>query len=197
MDIDTNEITLNTGNVGYRVYLGEERILKMNVKKDSEIELVVHTAVREDEIKLFGFESFFSRSVFESLLTVNGIGPKAAMSILDNLEPQTVVEAIISNNYALFLSVSGIGKKTAQRIVLDLQGKIERFSSVTQKPSLISDLQSDNNSQDRIKLMDDAKSALLNLGYQGKTAEKIVRKYIGSGMTLDEIIRKSLSELHQ
>lgn len=197
MDIDNNEITLNTGNIGYRVYLGEGRILKMNIQKDSEIELVVHTAVREDEIRLFGFESFLSRSVFESLLTVNGIGPKAAMSVLDRLEPQTVIEAIFSNDFTPFLNVSGIGKKTAQRIVLDLQGKIEKISSIAYEPSLISEHQSDNNSHEQIKLMNDAKSALLNLGYPGKTAEKVVRKHIGSNMTLDEIIRKSLSELHQ
>ncbi len=125
--IEGNEIVLNCNSVGYRVLVGNNLFQLLQLKIGDERELVIYTSVKEDELKLFGFESFFSRRVFTILLTVNVVGPKAAVNIVDQISAAHIIMSIQQNNFETFLSVSGIGKKTAQRIVLDLQGKLKNI----------------------------------------------------------------------
>ncbi|MBU2514424.1 Holliday junction branch migration protein RuvA [bacterium] len=198
IDIDGNNITVNTGNIGYQVFIGDNVQLQLGIKKGAEVELVIYTSVREDEIKLFGFSSFFVRRVFALLLTVNGIGPKAASSIVDQIDAVTIVSSIRSGNFSPFLSVSGIGKKSAQRIILDLQGKLDRFEipemmGTEENSSEI--LQKDPFNQ--MKVIEDGKSALTNLGFSEKEADRVVRHHFTPGINLGEIIRKSLADLQQ
>ncbi len=200
MNVEGNEVTINTGNIGYCVYLGENRLLEMGIQKDQEVELVVYTIVREDDIRLFGFDSFLNRTIFSVMLGVSGIGPKAAISIVDNLEPTQVVTAIQHGDYNPFLSISGIGKKTAQRIVLDLQGKLdtnlkEMVADNATAPEPANRKTGETVSQ--FKILEDAKSALSNLGFTEREADKVLKQHIKSGLSLDEIIRKSLAELRQ
>jgi Holliday junction DNA helicase RuvA len=200
LHIEKNEITVNTGNIGYSVFIGENRLLQMGVQKDKEIELVIYTLVREDEIRLFGFDSFLSRSVFMILLSVNGIGPKAAANIIDKLEPNTIIAAIKKGDHFPFLAVSGIGKKTAQRIILDLQGKLDSFVTDQVGSEVEMDKQPKGNEPEQLtplKLIKDAKSALSNLGFTDREADRVVRQHLNPGISLDEIIRKSLAELRQ
>mgnify|MGYP005632427057 FL=1 len=123
MEVDGNEIILNVNDVGYQVIVGEHTLSKMACSVGEVAEFVIYTGVKEDEIKLYGFETFLDRKIFLMLLTVNGVGPKAALSIIDQMEPTQVLFAIQQNDSRPFLNVSGIGKKTAQRIIGDLQGK--------------------------------------------------------------------------
>ncbi len=198
LDIDGNEVILNSGNVGYRVILGDNYIYQIGLKKGDETEIAVYTAVREDEIRLFGFDSFFTRKVFVLLLGVNGVGPKAAMNIVDQLESAQVLVSIRHNDVNPFLGVSGIGKKTAQRIILDLQGKIDQFDNLAVLPEY-SDSTGTNLDDSKIQsqLMKDAGSALSNLGFLEKEADRVIRKHAKPGVTLNEIIRKSLADLRQ
>ncbi len=200
LNIEGNEVTINTGNIGYCVFVGENRLLQMGIQIDQEVELVVYTIVREDDIRLFGFDSFLSRTVFSIMLGVNGIGPKAAINIVDKLDPGQVILAIQSGDYHPFLSISGIGKKTAQRIILDLQGKLDNIlnelsdkEKITANPNLFG--QNDQHSQ--YKIIEDAKSALSNLGFTEREADRVIKLHIKPGLSLDEIIRKSLAELRQ
>ena len=131
---------------------------------------------------------------------MNGVGPKAAINILDKLEPDQIIGAIQNSDYNVFLDISGIGKKTAQRIILDLQGKLD---------SLMNDLilegvnlentpnNPESNQMAAIKLVEDAKSALSNLGFTEREADNAVRHQLKPGVGLDEIIRNSLAELRQ
>ena len=198
LDIDENEVTIDTGNIGYRVHIGENRLLQMGIEKESEAEMVIYTIVREDEIRLFGFDSFFSRKIFDILLSVNGVGPKAAISILDCLEPQQIVMSIQNGDHTPFLTISGIGKKTAQRIILDLQGKMEKLEMPGNQdsPGTVSSVHQKNQAN-HIGLVADAKSALSNLGFTDKDADRVVRKHLKPGLGLNEIIRKSLADLQQ
>ena len=198
LNIDGNSITINTGNIGYNVFLGENRLSKMEIGLNQEVELVIYTHVREDEIRLFGFDTFFARSVFLILLGVNGVGPKAALNIIDKLDPKQVIIAIQTGDFSLFQQVSGIGKKTAQRIVLDLQGKID--SKMMDQVDLSNIKKNDadfTRNEKQTRIVEDAKSALSNLGFSEKEADRAVRKHLGKQATLDEVIRKALIDLRQ
>ena len=200
INIDGNEVTINAGNIGYCVFLGDNRLLQMGIQKDQEIELVVYTVVREDEIRLFGFDSFVSRNLFVILMSVSGIGPKAAMNIVDRLEAQQIVNAVQTGDISPFLSISGIGKKTAQRIILDLQGKMDGFSRLLpgndqKNRRSIAGLQ--DKGKMPLTVLEDAKSALSNLGFSEREADRVIRQHLKPGIELDEIIRKSLADLRQ
>jgi holliday junction DNA helicase RuvA len=197
LHIDGSEITVNTGNIGYNVYLGTTQLLKLGVKKNEEVELVIYTLVREDEIRLYGFESFFARSIFLLLLGVSGVGPKAAINIVDKLDPHLIISAIQSGDHSPFQSVSGIGKKTAQRIILDLQGKIDESLLMQSNPGKLKEFQSNEEGANQYNLIEDAISALSNLGFSEREADKITRKHLSPGVSLDDIIRKALVDLQQ
>ena len=198
IEIDSNEVILDVNNVGYQIIVGEQTLGKMACVVGEVAEFVIYTGVKEDEIKLYGFESFLVRKIFLMLLAVNGVGPKAAINIVDQLEPAQILFAIQQNDSQAFLTVSGIGKKTAQRIIVDLQGKSDQIISEHDLSGTDSEYKnvketeySDHN------LLKDAKSALSNLGFSPREAEKMVKKHLLPGITLDEIIRKCLSEVRQ
>lgn len=198
MEIDGNEIILDVNNVGYQVIVGEQTLNKVGCIVGKTAEFVVYTAVKEDEIKLYGFESFLVRKVFLMLLSVNGVGPKAAISIVNQMEPQQVLFAIQQNDSQAFLTVSGIGKKTAQRIVVDLQDKsdqiIREFDIKASPMGIYSTRKVKYGDQN---LLNDAISALSNLGFSTREAEKTVKKHLVPGINLNEIIRECLAELRQ
>lgn len=114
---------LEVNGVGYRLNMSTSSLAALPACGD---EVTVHTYlhVREDELSLFGFESDYERTVFESLLTVSGVGTKVALSVLSALDPAQLVGAIASQDVALLSSVPGVGKKTAQRMILDLESKL-------------------------------------------------------------------------
>lgn len=198
VNIDGNEVILNTNNVGYQVFIESNLIQRRGIKVGETNEFVVYTAVREDEIKLFGFDTFFDRKIFTMLLGVNGVGPKVAAKIVDQLTSTQVILAIKNNECYPLTEVPGVGKKTAQRIILDLQEKIENLGKWGENIEQVLhdkiDLQENKN---QIEIKNDARSALANLGFSDKEVERVIRKYIKQGATLDGILRKCLAELTQ
>lgn len=195
IEADENEIIVNTNGVGYRVIVGSNLKIQVPHNVGDEIELAVYTSVKEDGIRLFGFQNFFSRKVFVLLLNVNGIGPKVALNIVDQLGAADIIRALRSGDAIAFTRVSGVGKKTAQRVILDLQGKMELLQLSKQE---IEDLAI---SEDRPGLPEqetisvDAVSALANLGFSVKEAEKAIAKHLTDEISLDGLIRKCLSDL--
>jgi holliday junction DNA helicase RuvA len=115
---------LDVGGVGYRLLMSTRSLAALPAEGDS---VTIHTYlhVREDELTLYGFESEEERELFERLITVSGIGPKVALAILSALRPDALRGAIARDDVALLSSVPGIGKKTAQRLVLELRDKLE------------------------------------------------------------------------
>ena len=195
--IEGNEIVLNCGNVGYQVLVGSNLFRLFDLKVGEERELVVYTLVKEDELRLFGFASFFSRRMFSALLTVNGVGPKAAMNIVDQIPSDQIVSSIRQNHFEPFLSISGIGKKTAQRIVLDLQGKLENWElEGTHGEHAQERAVRNNGSGTKTDLIVDAKSALVNLGFTEREAQRAIGKYAADKLDLDGLIRRCLDNLH-
>lgn len=154
-------IVIDVHGVGYQVVFANPYRLQDSLKK--QIKVLVQQVVREDSITLYGFISSEERELFQRLISVSGIGPKSAMSILANDDTEGFMNAVESGNVTYLTKFPGVGKKTAQQIILDLKGKFEALSEVTTK-AVISTNQA---------TLEEAKEALLGLGYSVKEITKI------------------------
>ena len=121
-EIDTKSATLKVGGLGYQVFGTDETLTELRNKKEAS--LFTHLAIRENAEDLYGFLSKEDRDFFRLLITVPGIGPKSALAVLNVISVKTLLSAISKNDVSYLTKVSGIGKKTADKIILELQGKI-------------------------------------------------------------------------
>ena len=154
-------IVVDVHGVGYQVVFANPYRLQDSLKK--QIKVLVQQVVREDSITLYGFISSEERELFQRLISVSGIGPKSAMSILANDDTEGCVNAVESGNVTYLTKFPGVGKKTAQQIILDLKGKFEAVPEETTK-AVVSTNQA---------TLEEAKEALLGLGYSAKEITKI------------------------
>lgn len=154
-------IVVDVHGVGYQVVFANPYRLQDSLKK--QIKVLVQQVVREDSITLYGFISSEERELFQRLISVSGIGPKSAMSILANDDTEGFVNAVESGNVTYLTKFPGVGKKTAQQIILDLKGKFEAVPEETTK-AVVSTNQA---------TLEEAKEALLGLGYSAKEITNI------------------------
>jgi len=155
---DDEHAVLEAGGVGFEVSLSGRA--SDALPPEGEVgELYIHTLVREDDISLFGFATRDERHIFLSLMTVNGVGPRNAMSVVSQLQDEEIIQALASANPIPFTKVKGIGKKTAERIVLDLKNKVGKifFGSPVARSSAAVKLAGN---------LLEVESALLALGYK-------------------------------
>src|SRR5450432_2768490 len=155
-----NQAIVETGGVGYDVTITVPTFSDLPAA-GSEIALHIHTHVREDQIALYGFLRPAEKQLFEKLITVSGIGPKLAVTILSGMPADEMVEAIRGNDIARLTRIPGIGKKTAERMVLELRDKLPP-AGVGEGPAV----------PVMSVMEEDVLSALVNLGYQRATAER-------------------------
>lgn len=172
---------LDVGGVGYRLALSTPSLAALPAVGD---EVTVHTYlhVREDELSLFGFESESEKSAFEALITVSGVGPKVALAALSTLDPETLSQAVAMGDVALISSVPGIGKKTAQRIVLDLA---DRLGSVSDGATVTG-----HGSNAAL----DAQEALLAMGFSASEVTLALKDH-PAGTDSQAIVRHALKRL--
>jgi len=168
-------IILNTGSVGYVVNLAGPLLEKCTEGKN--LELYVYTKVREDDISLFGFAKIEELEFFKTVLNVNGVGPKTALEILSQDMDKTKA-AILSNDILFLSKIPGIGKKTAERIIVELKNKLDWVDSMR----LHKDLKTDETKSE------EAVEALVGLGYQRFEIAKILKKMPEEITTTEEII---------
>lgn len=174
-----DEVILSVGGVGYRVRLTAP--LMAEVREGAEAFCYTHLVVREDGWSLFGFKSLEELQLFELLLTVQGVGPRAAMGALSSMEPAAIAGAIAGEQAALLTRIPGVGQKTAQRIVLDLKQKVGAFTdglSIARPGDT------------------DAISALTALGYSVAEAQGAL-KGLDAELTLEEKIFQALQRLSE
>ncbi|HEY0220641.1 MAG TPA: Holliday junction branch migration protein RuvA [Candidatus Paceibacterota bacterium] len=176
LDQDLKSVVLDVGGVGYKVYTN---IALLNTKKGSPLEFWTYLAVRENALDLYGFQSKEEINFFELLITVSGIGPKSALGILSVASLSNLRHAIASGDTSHLTKVSGIGKKNAEKIVLELRDKLE---------GLVTDL-SQSVSHDV-----DALEALKSLGYPEREAREALKKVTDSKDTGDKV-KKALKLL--
>ena len=164
-----NQAIVETGGVGYDVTVSVPTFLDLP-RVGGEVELHVHTHVREDQIALYGFLGLAEKHLFEKLITVSGIGPKLAITILSGMAADEMVGAIRSNDVARLTRIPGIGKKTAERMVLELRDKLPVQGAEDMKvPPAMGEVE------------EDVLSALMNLGYQRATAERALMAVTKNG----------------
>ncbi len=177
-------ITLDVNGVGYVVNISINTFEKISDKTSAS--LFVYTNVKEDSISLFGFYSESEKEMFELLISVNGIGPKLALSILSGIQVDELRHAIVSGDVSRIVSVPGIGRKTAERLVLELKSKV---GSVT----------TDGEEKIPYSIKNEAVAALTTLGYNSKQAEKSVRDVLANepNASLEELIKKALGFLNK
>lgn len=176
------------GQVGYAVSVPQNASYPL-LGMGSQIELFIYTHVREDSFDLYGFSSKFEKSLFLLLLAVNGIGPKSALSILSAAEPQALVDAIVRGDQAYLTHLPGIGKKTAERVVLELRDPIKKKldsgalsgtglakSSTGMGRLAGAPVFSDTSSDGIVR---DAKTALVGLGYRDHEVDSLLNRALG------------------
>ena len=182
---------VETAGVGYQVSVSSHtaRVLP---EPGEPVFLYTHQVVREDALQLYGFADLEERRLFEMLITVSGVGPKVALAALSGLKPAVLARAIREENLAQLVGLPGVGRKTAERLVVELRDKLE----------LAVTAQSDAPPADRGGLpksehFDDAVAALVRLGYSQAQAQDALRKVAGSeaDLSLETLVRQSLARL--
>lgn len=180
-----NQAIVETAGVGYDVTISVPTFSDLP-DAGAEVALHIHTHVREDAIALYGFLRSSEKALFEKLITVSGIGPKLAITILSGMAADEMAAAIRSNDVARLTRIPGIGKKTAERLVLELRDKLPVTipASVTAVPALST-------------VEEDVLSALVNLGYQRAAAEKALATAMKNGKSgsFDALFRETLAAL--
>ncbi|MBQ7347903.1 MAG: Holliday junction branch migration protein RuvA [Clostridia bacterium] len=192
---------VDAGGVGYKLTISGTTYDAMppnrSVKEPPNVSLYTHMAVREDGVELYGFATETELASFKLLITVSGVGPKAAMSILSLLTPEKFALAVCTEDKKTIAKANGIGPKTAARIILELKDKLmkehsgEDLSSIVSSPSGASAVGS---ASVRGKLSE-ATDALIVLGYSKAEALNVLKDLNTDGMELEELIRAALKKL--
>lgn len=179
---DINFVVIDVGGVGYKVFVCEEtldQIRKIGNETEKDINLWTHLAVRENSMDLYGFETKENLELFEMLISVSGIGPKSGLNILNIASPDSLRSAVISGDTQYLTKVSGIGKKNAQKIILELKDKLG---------------EAETGGFEKIKEETEAVEALKSLGYSSRESREALRQVQEAGTT-QEKIREALKIL--
>ena len=182
-----NRLVVDVAGVGYDVAVPLSTFYGLG-DTGSEIALRIHTHVREDALSLYGFATLLEQQLFERLIGVSGIGPKVALAVLSGIEPPELVRAIERGDLARLTAIPGVGKKTSERIVLELKDRLPKTQAA---PTA-------GGAAEPPVLRDDLLSALMNLGYHRPLAEKAVDaalKTVGRDAGFERTLKQALREL--
>lgn len=185
IDKQPHRIVVDVGGVGYDVAVPLSTFYGLG-EIGADASLRIHTHVREDALQLFGFGTRLEQEIFERLIAVSGIGPKLALSVLSGIEPSELIRAIHRGDLPRLTAIPGVGKKTAERLVLELKDRL---------PSTLPP-DDDANQPAPPSLKDDVLSALMNLGYHRPLAEKAVEIALKStDGDFERTLKQALREL--
>jgi Holliday junction DNA helicase RuvA len=187
LDKQPNQIIIDVQGVGYEVIVPLSTYYDVG-EAGADVSLRIHTHVREDLIQLFGFKTMLEQQLFERLISISGIGPKLAVAVLSGIETRELVAAVQRGDVARLTRVPGVGRKTAERIVLELKDRLASFAVPVEEPV-------ERTEADRLHA--DLLSALQNLGYHRPLAEKAVDTTLAAdpAATFEHALRGALREL--
>jgi Holliday junction DNA helicase RuvA len=183
-------LVIDVDGIGYQVHVPLSTFYDLP-QLGSTVSLHIHTHVREDALQLYGFQSPEEKALFVRLISISGIGPRLAVNILSGISPAELVESLIQNNLARLISIPGVGRKTAERIMVELRDKVSSLvpgHDVTEPVKATADE----------AMIEDALSALLNLGYKKGVAQRAIenaRKRLQGEITLESLLKESLRAL--
>jgi Holliday junction DNA helicase RuvA len=186
LDKQLQRLTIDVGGVGYDVHVPLSTAYGVG-DIGARASLRIYTHVSDDAIRLFGFGSALEQQLFERLISISGIGPKLALAVLSGIEPGDLVRAIAGSDYGRLTSIPGVGRKSAERIVVELKDRVAKLAG---HPTDLTAPPADD-------VRDDLLSALANLGYQRAAAEKAVDRALGKIDTreFEPLLREVLKAL--
>jgi holliday junction DNA helicase RuvA len=187
-------VIVDVGGVGYEVNIPLSTFYDLD-DLGSTVQLRIYTHVREDAIQLYGFKTARERELFLKVISVSGIGPKLGITLLSGMSADEMIASIRTNNLARLTLIPGVGKKTAERLIVELREKVAELSSAQLEEELGAKPEATELTEDTVRA--DALSALLNLGYQRSAAEKAIDAALGEGgdVTVESILRRGLKKL--
>lgn len=182
---DFRGVLLDVSGVGYNVQLPLTDLGAMQLQQEAT--LFIHTHVREDAFNLYGFVAEESLKLFELLISISGVGPRMGLGFLSGMSAQEIQSAIIAGDVGRLTKIPGVGKKTAERIVLELKDKIKKLAPMTDVRLGSGEV-----------LWDDLSSALLNLGYKKAQVDKAIEKTRAqnlSELSLSQLLKEALKNI--
>ncbi|HMF49382.1 MAG: holliday junction helicase RuvA [Candidatus Binatota bacterium] len=180
------EIVVDVNGIGYQVFIPLNVFYRLP-EIGARIALQIHTHVREDALQLFGFQDAAEKQIFLLLTAVSGIGPRLALNILSGIASEDLARALKESDQVRLVAIPGVGKKLAERMIVELKDKLMTFSS---------DSAASKSSYGDSQLMQDAVSALVNLGYRKTEAEDNVRTVLKRGQSsLEEVLKEALRRM--
>jgi Holliday junction DNA helicase RuvA len=189
-------VIVDVGGVGYDVAIPLSTFYDLG-EIGEPVQLRVYTHVREDALQLYGFKTARERELFLQLISVNGVGPSLAIKLLSGMNADEMIASIRTNNLVRLVAIPGVGRKTAERLVVDLRDKIAALSSPALEEEFAAKAAVEGAPATTEAMRDDAMSALANLGYQRSAVEKAVKNAIDEGgeLSVEVILRRSLRSL--
>lgn len=181
---ETGKLLLDVHGVGYEVETSLQTFFQLELMEGT-VGIYIHTIVREDALLLYGFLNQTERALFRTLIKVNGVGPKLAMAILSSTSPDEFVQCIEQENALLLTRLPGVGKKTAERLVVEMKGNLKHIPKSLQ--GLTESI--------AMKAQEEAIRALEALGYKQQEARKMVSKIDDGSQTCEQLIRQALQLL--
>jgi len=191
-----NSVILDVGGVGYEVNIPVSTFFNLE-EPGSKVQLRIYTHVKEDALQLYGFKTARERELFVRLISVSGIGPKLGITLLSGMSADEMIASIRTNNLARLTLIPGVGRKTAERLVMELRDKVAALSSAELEEELGATTATGAPVPTEDTMRSDVLSALLNLGYQRGAAEKAVTAALDEGgdISVESILRRSLRKL--
>lgn len=184
-----DHVVILVGGVGYKVLIPVSTYYELPGEGEP-VALQIHTHVREDTLALYGFFSAMERLLFDRLISVAGVGPSLALKVMSGLEPQTLIDSIRRGDHRRLNAIPGVGKKTADRLILELRDKMPQVSAGEGRPATAS-------LDPARTLADDLISALLNLGFPRPLSEKGVEQVVANNpdATFEDALKSVLRKL--
>lgn len=182
VDVYEDYLVVENNGIGYKIY--STKNLLSNLARDCDVKIYTYMDVKEDAILLFGFSSKEEKKMFELLLLVSKVGPKTAVGVLSTLSSKDIKLAILSSNVEVLCKAPGIGKKTANRIILELKDRIDDTINSDSEFDFIDD-----------SCMEEAIGALMVLGYTKKEIDRVILKMDMDNLDTEEIIKIALQKL--
>ena len=189
-----NSVIVDVSGVGYEVNIPVSTFYDLE-DTGSNVKLRIYTHVKEDALQLYGFKTARERELFINFISVSGIGPKIGIALLSGMSADELIASIKTNNLARLTLIPGVGKKTAERLIVDLREKMTALSNAQVEESGVRPIAAEESTEDSVRSQ--ALSGLMNLGYQRSAAEKAIDAALSEGgdISVESILKRSLRKL--
>lgn len=187
LDKQAPQLVVDVQGIGYEIDAPMSTFYQLP-DAGKEVRLYTHFVVREDAQHLYGFYTREERQLFRTLLKVNGVGPRLALTVLSSATPDEFVRCVLNNDTESLVKLPGVGKKTAERLVIEMRDKLTEWSPVSGKGAISAPTE-------RHQTLQDAIAALLSLGYKQQEANRVVTKIDDGAAASEELIRRALREM--